>query len=348
MPLGTISKTERYHLTVRQEETDRPPIWIMRQAGRYMPEYMALRKQHSFLDFCHKPDVSARATILALEILDIDIMIVFNDILVPLQDMGLSIDFPNGGPVIANPIRTVADLDRFPAATFDNPSVAQSLRMIKTQAGTDVPVLGFCGAPYTLALYAIEGAVTRNHDAIKRMMFETPDLLHEVLSRLATTAANYLIAQVEQGGADGVQVFESWGSDLAMNEDYEEFAAHYQREVIARFRRACPGVPLHLFVRGSAGKIASMQATGADVLGIDWSLSLADARAQTPLPLQGNLDPAAMLVTEMVPAAFHRMITGFDWRRGWIANLGHGITPQGNVNAARAFVQCVQSLAGKS
>lgn len=340
-----ISKRERYLLTVKGEETDRPPVWIMRQAGRYMPQFQELRKQYSFRDFCLNPEVAVAATLMPLEALDVDILIIFNDILIPLDAMGLKVEFPTGGPRILNPIRKFSDLTRFAPAAFPDPPVAHSLRLLKKMTGPEVPVLGFCGAPFTMAVYAIEGGASKNHAEIKKMMFRHPDLLEEVLVRLTDTTAAYLISQIVEGAADGVQIFESWGSILAMDHAYEEFAARWQRKLIGRVRKACPGVPIHLYVRGSSARLSSMDASGADVLSVDWSTPLRVARAATHRAIQGNLDPIVMAVESAVEREFARMIDGFDWRRGWIANLGHGITPDGNVIAAKRFVDCVKALA---
>jgi uroporphyrinogen decarboxylase len=345
MALTTISRKERFLLTVRREETDRPPVWIMRQAGRYLPSYMALRERFSFRDFCLKPEVAAEATLQPIEQLDSDIAIIFNDILIPLEQMGIGVEFPNGGPQIAAPIRTEADLARFNACAFTDPPVAHSLREFKRRAGPDVPVLGFCGGPFTLAVYAVEGKMSKDQHAIKELMYRSPALLHEILDRITETAGNYLVAQIESGRADGVQVFESWGGILPMPHDYEDFAAAYQRRLIGRIKSACPGVPVILYIRGGAGKIASAEQSGADVLGLDWMTSLADARSQTALALQGNLDPMVLVDEGAVEREFARMLEGFDWRRGWIANLGHGITPQASPAAAKRFVDCVKQLA---
>ncbi|MBI1290996.1 uroporphyrinogen decarboxylase [bacterium] len=346
-PSIELSRHERFHLTVRGEETDRPPIWIMRQAGRYMPEYRAIRAQHGFLDFCLKPEVAAAATLLPMELLDIDLFIIFNDILIPLQAMGLEVEFPEGGPKILRPVRSRDDLERFRTATFSNPVVAESIRLVAERSRKAAPILGFCGAPFTLATYAVEGKMSKDQGEIRRLMAEDPALLHELLDRLAETAANYLIAQVADGGADGVQVFESWGSILPMPHLYEEFGARYQQRVIARFKAACPGVPVILYVRGSAGKIAAMESTGADILGLDQYTDMGEARRLTNRCLQGNLDPIFMTVPEATEAAVERMLEGFDWRRGWIANLGHGITPNGSVEAVKTYVRCIQQLAGR-
>jgi uroporphyrinogen decarboxylase len=258
--------------------------------------------------------------------------------------MGLHVEFPDSGPVISNPPRTEADLDRFRATDFSAPAVAACIASLKREAGDQVPVIGFAGAPFTLVSYAVEGKMSRNQCAIKEMVFAEPGLLHEMLERLTATAANYLVAQIEQGGADGVQIFESQAPALAPAE-YEQFAASYQRKLIARVKAACPGVPITLYARGSAPVLASMAQSGADVVSIDWTHSLASAREQCrDIALQGNLDPSTLLVPDSVEPAVERMLDGFDWRRGFIANLGHGITPQAKVEAARRFVSAIHSL----
>lgn len=342
--IPSLSPKERYHLTVQGRETDRPPIWIMRQAGRYMPEYRALRSRHAFLDFCHKPEVSAEATLMPLDILGIDLLIIFNDILIPLQDMGLELDFPTGGPVIANPVRTMEAVERLARPNFERAAVARSLQLVK-EGAPGVPVLGFCGAPFTLAVYAVEGRVKTDKGVVMTMTDEAPGVLEALLDRLTDAVVDYLSLQVLRGGADGVQVFESWGGLLETPEAYERFAGRWQRELIRRFRLQCPETPVHLYLRGSEGKIPAMEASGADVLSVDWNTSLAKARSLTNRALQGNLDPEILLDPDAVAPAFARMIEGFDWRRGWIANLGHGITPKASVEAARRFVQCVHDLA---
>ncbi len=347
MTITALSKKERYQLTVKGEETDRPPVWLMRQAGRYMPEYMAMRKEYSFNDLCLNSEAAARASMLPLDILDIDILIIFNDILTPLADMGIMVEFPDGGPVIRNPVRNSEDLNGLQYATFKNPPVAQSIRRLKELVGDDVPVIGFCGSPFTLAAYVVEGKMSRNQDEIKRLRFEQPTILAALLDRLTETAASYLIAQIVDGGADGVQIFESWGGVLAGNGDYMEFAGLYQRRLIEKVRAVCPDTPIQLFLRGSGGRVPQMAASGADVISIDWQTPLAVARQQTNLCLQGNLDPTALLVPGCIEDQVARMVEGFDWRRGWIANLGHGITPQASVEAAKNFVKAVGNLARK-
>ncbi len=344
MTLISLSKKERYLLTVKQQETDRPPVWIMRQAGRYMPEYQEYRQKYSFRELCLNPEVSAAVTLLPLDLLDIDLMIIFNDILIPLEQMGLSVDFPDGGPLITNPPRTETDLDRFNSVGFSNPPVAQSLQCLRKKAGIDVPVLGFAGCPYTLVSYAVEGRMSRNAHHIKQLTYESPALLHEMLSRTTETAANYLISQIDEGGADGVQIFESSGWILSPT-DYEEFAAPYQRDLIARVKKACPETPIHLYVRGSYPVLESMANSGADVVSVDWITPLAEARRRAPdKALQGNLDPTVLIVPDAVERELKRSLEGFDYRKGWIANLGHGILPQCTMEGARRMVECVKAL----
>jgi len=344
LAVQALSKKERYLLAAQGEITDFPPVWIMRQAGRYDPKYMALREHYTFRDLCLIPDACAAASIIPLQNLDVDALIIFNDILIPLEAMGLFVDFPDTGPSISNPPRTEADLERFNAVTFDNPPVAANIRALRKLSGADVPIFGFAGCPFTLVSYAVEGRMSRNQHHIKELMYSQPGLMEEMLSRVTDTVVNYLVAQVEQGGADAVQIFESQASAIASAE-YERFAADWQREVINRFKAACPDTPLTLYARGSGAILKSMAASGADVISIDWNHSLANARQATDTKaLQGNLDPGVLLVPGAVASAVARMVEGFDWTRGYVANLGHGIFPQCTVEGAREFVKAVHNL----
>lgn len=317
----------------------------MRQAGRYDPQYLQLRERYSFRDLCFDPEACAAASILPLQTLGVDVLIIFNDILIPLEAMGLKVEFPDSGPVIIDPLRAEADLARFAPATFSSPHVARNIRALQERAGPDVPILGFAGAPFTLLSYAVEGRMSRNQHHIKELLYTAPALVHQFLKQLTNTVVNYLIAQIEEGGAAGVQLFESQAPVLPRCE-YAEFASDYQRQVIARVKEACPGTPVTLYARGSAGVFDAMQATGADVLSIDWSHTLADARAAAGpgVCLQGNLDPTVLLVPDAVEKRVKAMLEGFDWRRGYIANLGHGIIPQAKVEGAQRFVRAIQQL----
>ena len=339
-----MTRRERYRAALSGEPFDRPPIWIMRQAGRYLPEYQAIRSQHTFWEMCLKPEVSAAATLSACRTLDVDLMIIFNDILTPLLDMGLDVQFPTGGPVITNPVRTMADVEQLAPVVYTRPPVADSIALCRA-GEPDTPVLGFCGAPFTLAVYAVEGKMKGTEKtAIMALLAERPTVLAALLERLSEVAADYLAAQVLEGGADGVQIFESWGGVLLAGTQYEQWAAQWQRRVIALFRARCPGTPIHLYVRGSAPHLDSMHATAAEVLAIDHDTPLASARAATDRTLQGNLAPEIMLEGADVEGAFHRMLEGFDPTRRWIANLGHGVTPAARPENVRRFITLVQAL----
>jgi len=345
--VSAISRRERYLLAAAGEEVDRPPVWIMRQAGRYDPQYLKLRERYSFRDLCFNAEACAAASILPLHTLGVDVLIIFNDILIPLEAMGLEVQFPDSGPVITNPLRGEADLTRFASATFDNPHVARNIRALQEAAGPEVPILGFAGCPFTLLSYAVEGRMSRNQHYIKELLYGNPALVHQMLERLTVTVTNYLVAQIEAGGAAGVQLFESQAPVLPLAE-YAEFAAAYQQRVIAAVKSQCPETPITLYARGSAGILPQMVAAGADVVSTDWSHTLADARAAAGpgVTLQGNLDPTVLLVPDAVDARVEAMLDGFDWRRGYVANLGHGIIPQAKVEGAQKFVQAIQRLGG--
>jgi uroporphyrinogen decarboxylase len=326
----------------------------MRQAGRYMPEYQAIRKRVGFMELCQTPEIAAEASLLPLTILDVDALIIFNDILVPLDAMGCDVAFGDAGPVIGRPMRDAARLDAdFRAIDFGAPGaepvVAKSIAALRAAAGPDIPVFGFVGAPFTMACYAIEGKMSRDLHEIKRLRFESPALLHAILERLATTVASYAIAQVKLGGADAVQLFDTWAGELS-EADYAEFAHRWQVEAIDAIRDACPGVPIQLYVKNGAHVLGQAARAGADVLSVDHREPLSSVRRRVgaKLALQGNLDPICLnAAPEHVAPAVERMLEGFDPRRGFIANLGHGILPQGRVESAKAFVKAIQALANE-
>lgn len=344
MSLPDLTKRERFLRAARGQEVDRPPVWIMRQAGRYMPEYMALRQRYTFKDLCHDAEACTAVSLLPRDLLDVDSLIIFNDILIPLEEMGLRVDFPDeGGPRITNPPRDEAALDHFRPRTEGDPPVCRNLRLLRAEAGEDTAILGFAGAPFTLLGYAVEGKMTRNNEHLKELIFRQPNLAHEMLARLSETVTFYLVAQVQEGGADAVQMFESLGAILSPA-DRGEFALPYQQRVIRNFKAACPETPLIIFSRGGGDALEMQARSGADILSVEWMLTLAEARSRTDKPLQGNLDPMVLTVPEAVERHAEKMLEGFDWKRGYIANLGHGITPQAKVEGAQRFVRYIQGL----
>jgi len=328
----------------------------MRQAGRYMPEYRALRERHSFDEFCAVPELATEVSLLPLTLLDVDVLIIFNDILVPLNHMGCAVTFGAEGPVIGRAVRSESDLaESFVAIDFGAPGaepiVCSSLRALRAAAGPDYPILGFAGAPFTMASYAVEGRMTRDLSVIKRMRYEAPALLHRILQRVTETVASYLVAQVKLGGCDGVQIFDTWAGELSPD-DFNEFAFPYQCEAIARFRQHCPDTPVTLFQRGGgAESLPRWAASGADVLSLDWRHDMANAQALVGhrVALQGNLDPMALFGQPAeVEAHLRRTLGGLDPLHGYIANLGHGILPKTDVACARAYVQAAKRLSHAS
>lgn len=340
----TLTAKERLLKAATGKSVDRPPVWIMRQAGRYDPDYLAIREKYSFHDLCTIPEVCAEASFLPMKNLGVDALIIFNDILTPLKSMGLEVDFPDSGPEIKNPLRAHSDLDRFESVGFEQPPVTENLKALRALAGNDMPLLGFAGAPFTLLSYAVEGRMSRNQHFIKDLIFRHPDLAQQFMDRLVNTVVTYLAAQVREGTADMVQLFESQAPALSIP-DYTRLALPYVKKVIQGFKALHPTIPLVLYARGSRSILHLMADSGADVVSIDWTHTLSEARALHPqVSLQGNLDPTVLLVPEAVPAAVERMLDGFDYSRGYIANLGHGIIPQAQVAGARSFVKAIQSL----
>lgn len=339
---GSLTSTERFLRAVQGKPVDRPPVWMMRQAGRYLKEYQAVRANFDFLDLCHNPDAAAEVSLQPLDIFGVDAVIVFNDILVPVNAMGVPLKFTEKGPVLTEPIREKSDLDRFCVVDFDHDeSVFKTLSLLRETIGPDIALLGFAGAPFTLASYAIEGKLTRNLDIIKSLMMREPDLLHQILERTAETAANYLRLQIE-AGVNLVQLFDTWAGSLSL-EDYETFAHPYQKAVFDRVRPL--GAPMTIYVNGSTPYLERMAEVGADVVSVDWRLPLDCARQAVGdgVALQGNLDPLILYGTpESVVKRTNHMLSLTGDGSHYIANLGHGILPQTPVESVRAFVETVK------
>ncbi|MGF1571789.1 MAG: uroporphyrinogen decarboxylase [Sumerlaeia bacterium] len=346
MPTSNMTKRERFIAAAKGQPVDRPPVWIMRQAGRYMTEYMEIRKTHTFKDLCFNSEICTKVSLLPQNLLGVDALIIFNDILIPLEAMGLSVEFPDqGGPQVTGCPRDEASAEDFQSHIFENPAVCENLRALRKNALPDSAILGFSGAPLTLLGYAVEGKMSRNLDHLKKLLFEKPLLAHELLRRLTETVVSYLVTQVQDGGADAVQLFESLAYVLSPG-DLAEFALPYEKEVIRRFKQACPNTPIINFARGGADVLQHQVQSGADVVSVEWTLTLAEARSRVPgnVALQGNLDPMVLTVPESVERYTEIMLEGFDWSTGFIANLGHGITPQAKVEGAKRFVKAIQNL----
>jgi uroporphyrinogen decarboxylase len=321
---------------------DRTPVWLMRQAGRYLPEYRAIREKVDFLTLCKTPDLAAEVSLQPVERFGVDVCVIFSDILVPIEAMGVEVTFGDDGPRIA-PIRNKADIDRLrvPDPEQETPFVMEALRRTRAQLDGKAALLGFVGAPFTLASYLVEGGGSKNFTTVKTMMYGDPPALHTLLARLTDTIAEYAAAQVA-AGAQAVQVFDTWAGELEPLA-YEQFAMPYQAAVIERVKRC--GVPAILFVNGCAGIVERMAGTGADVLSIDWRIDLADVRIRVGdrLALQGNVDPSVLLSTPAATATRARAVMQSAGPLGHILNLGHGVLPKTPLACVQAFVDVAKN-----
>ena len=333
------NRKELFLRACRFEPVERVPIWIMRQAGRYLPEYQAVRARHSFLEICKTPELAAEVSLQPFRVLDVDAVIVFSDILIVAEAMGMPLEVPDSGPVLSNPVRdldAVRRLRQFDSER-DTKFVGDAIRAICRDAGPDVPVIGFAAAPWTLACYMIEGRTRGDISIAKQMLREQPVVVRELLSRIAQATVGYLQSQIAAGAAV-VQLFDTWAGELSPS-DYEAFELPATRKVFEGL--ANTGVPKILFAKGSAPILKSLAQSGADVLSVDWHTHLGDARRilGSRLALQGNVDPNTLLGSEAAVRAAARDAVEKTGGLGHILNLGHGILPMTPVANAKAFVE---------
>jgi uroporphyrinogen decarboxylase len=326
----------------RAEPVERLPVWIMRQAGRYLPGYRAIRQKHGFLEVCKTPELAVEVSLEPYRVLGVDAVIVFSDILILAEAMGMELAVPDSGPVLRNPIADGSSVERLRAFDPERETkfVLEAIRRLCSELGPDIPVIGFAGAPWTLACYMVEGELKSGLATIKQMMYTDPVLLRRLLERIAKGTARYLKAQIAAGAA-AVQVFDTWAGELGRS-DYEAFALPATRLLIDDL--AAGGVPVILYSRGSAHLLRSMVRAGADVLSVDWRVDLGEARRQlgSHMPLQGNVDPCILLGPEEGIRAAVRETVAKTSGIGHILNLGHGILPQTPVEHAQAFVRAGQ------
>ena len=331
----------------RRQPVPYTPVWLMRQAGRYLPEYRAVREKLGFLELCKSPDAAAEMTIAAAERLGVDAAIIFADILLVLEPMGVGLEFTRSdGPVLRRPLRSAADVDRLAALDVDAVGfVAEAVRRARAALPSRLPLIGFAGAPFTLASYLIEGGGSRTYARTKALMLADPGAWRVLMERLATAVAAYLNAQIV-AGADAVQLFDSWVGCLAPA-DYRTQVLPHVRTLIAALR---PGTPVIHFGTGTAGLLECMRAAGGDVIGLDWRVDLdaAWARLGHDIAVQGNLDPAALLAPlPEIRARTAAILEQAAGRPGHVFNLGHGILPQTPVDHVRALVDAVHELSAR-
>lgn len=332
-------------LACRREPVPFTPIWLMRQAGRYLPEYRRIRERLPFLELCRRSDLAAQVTVDAAQRLGVDAAIIFADILLPLVVMGIPLRFESGdGPRIDSPIRTAADLDRLrPADIGEIRFVAETIRLVRLALSGRVPVIGFAGAPFTLASYMIEGGSSREYLVTKRLIHHERALWDRLMERIVDVTNAYVRMQID-AGADAIQLFDSWVGALSPD-DYRRCALPYVRRVIASVGHA---VPVIYFGTMTAGLLEEMRSCGADVIGVDWRIRLDAAweRLGEGVAIQGNLDPALLFAdAREIRTAARDLCRSVRGRRGHIFNLGHGILPETPVDNVLALVEAVHEFA---
>lgn len=331
--------------TLSGESTERAPVWMMRQAGRYLPEYRKLRDKYSFFERVQTPALATEITLQPVDLIGVDAAILFSDILVVLQAMGLEVQLiENTGPVLPAPVRSAADAKRvyIPDVKDSLAYVFDAIRLIKQELNARVPLIGFAGAPWTLLCYMVDGKGSKTFDLTKSFCYEQPELAHRLLQMLTDTTIAYLRQQVK-AGADVVQLFDSWGGLLGPD-DFEIFSLQYMRQIIVALKDEAPTI---LFAKGAWHSLAEMAATGTAAIGIDWCIRPETARefAGAGVILQGNFDPARLLTPiPELKKQVARMLDAFGPKQH-IANLGHGILPNVPVDHARAFVDAVKEHA---
>ena len=328
----------------RLETAPYTPIWLMRQAGRYMPEYRELRERHGFIEMCSRPELAAEVTVGAVERLGVDAAIIFADILLPLLPMEVGLRYEKGdGPMIDRPIRTDADVERIPR--FEVAAlgyVGESIKLVRRSLGNKTPIIGFAGAPFTLASYLIEGGASRQYQATKTLMYNRPETWHRLMELLASATASYLNMQID-AGADVVQLFDSWVGSLGPD-DYRRFVLPHTASIIDAIT---PGVPIIHFGTVTGNLLELMREAGGDVIGLDWRVDLAEAwtRLGPSVGVQGNLDPIALFAgVEEIRARAKAILDKAAGRPGHIFNLGHGILPETPVDHVIALVDAVHEL----
>jgi len=329
----------------RREPVDRTPVWILRQAGRHLPEYRAIRQKTDFLTLCKTPQLAGEVSIQPVDILGVDACIIFSDILVLPEAMGMEliIEEGKGGPRFPHPLRSRADIDKLstPDPVRHLRFVLDALQVVRKRLSGRVPLIGFCGSPWTLATYMVEGTGTKNLRHIKELIYSNPKDAHALLDKLARAAAAYLSAQIEYG-AQAVQVFDTWGGILPQEES-REFSLRYIQQVLQLLRRN--GAPIIVFCKDCGHSLEAIADSGPDVVGMDWTVDIGKAREMigSYVALQGNLDPSLLYAPlERIRAGVKRILEKFGNGPGHVFNLGRGIAPDVPVEHAKALVQAVK------
>lgn len=326
------------------KKTDFTPVWLMRQAGRYLPEYMAVRSKCTFIELYKTPELAAEVTLQPVDILGVDAAIMFSDILTPLEPMGMKLDFVPG-PIFENPIRSMADIDalRIPEMEQDVPFVLETLKILRRELTGKVPLIGFGGAPFTLACYMVEGKGSKDFALIKRMMYSAPAVYAALMEKITLMSIDYLNAQIK-AGAQAIQIFDTWGGILSPS-DYAAYVLPYTTRLVNGLNRE--ETPVIHFVKGAGTMLDTVKKAGGNVIGLDWHVNLDTARniLGPEMAVQGNLDPTVLYATQpIIEAEVKRVLDENGDRPGHIFNLGHGILPTVPPENAKFMVECVHRL----
>ena len=336
-------KNDIFLRALEGEALDRPPVWMMRQAGRYLPDFMKLKAKYDFFTRCQTPELAAEITVMPIDQVGTDAAILFSDILVIPQAMDIAVEMKDGvGPWLPNPVRTAKDLEKVivPDVADRLHYVMEAIKQTKTALEDRVPLIGFAGSPWTILCYAVQGQGSKNFDLAKGFCFSQPALAHELLQKITDTTIAYLKAKV-RAGVDAVQLFDSWGGMLG-EEDYQTFSWQYMQQIIDALKDETKVIA---FAKGCWYALPTMARSGVHALGVDWACSARNARYLSggQIPLQGNFDPSRLLspIPEIERLA-HKMVSEFG-TQNYIANLGHGILPNVPVDHAKAFVNAIKS-----
>ncbi len=347
----TALKNDRFLRALLKQPVDVTPVWMMRQAGRYLPEYRATRaRAGDFMSLCKSPELACEVTLQPLERYPLDAAILFSDILTIPDAMGLGLHFETGeGPRFRKPLRNAADIDALPVpdAERDLGYVIDAVRTIRRELNGRVPLIGFSGSPWTLATYMVEGGSSKDFRRSKAMLYDEPQVMHRLLDKLARAVTDYLNAQI-RAGAQAVQIFDTWGGSLSSTA-YLEFSLAYMRRIVDGLLREHEGrrVPVILFTKNGGLWLESMAASGADALGLDWTCDIGEARRRVGerVALQGNMDPSVLYAQPAtIRAEVARILASYGPGPGHVFNLGHGITPEVDPAHAGAFIEAVHEL----
>ncbi|MDF1822686.1 MAG: uroporphyrinogen decarboxylase [Alcanivoracaceae bacterium] len=347
-------KNDLFLRALAREPVSRTPVWMMRQAGRYLPEYRASREHAgSFMDLCRNADLACEVTLQPLARYPLDAAILFSDILTIPDAMGLGLYFEAGeGPRFRKTVRTAEDVANLPVpdAETDLDYVMRAVSTIRSALNGSVPLIGFSGSPWTLATYMVEGGSSKDFRHLKAMIYDQPEIAHQLLDKLARAVTDYLNAQIRHG-AQAVQIFDTWGGALSA-EAYQAFSLRYMKQIVDGLVREHDGrkVPVILFTKNGGLWLESMADSGCDALGLDWTINIGEARRRVghKVALQGNMDPAVLYASpETIRAEVKRIITDFGDYPGHVFNLGHGITPQVDPEHARVFIEAVHEFGSR-